>query len=217
MATTNPETSSTTINIGDDKAKSPSLPPPPPPTAASKATFFRMARARGGSRRCLSVMDFLLRIVAIGATLAAAVTMGTTNESLPFFTPLFRFQANYDDMPAFTFFLIGNAIAGGYLVLSLCYSMVSIIRPRAAGPRLLLLIFDTVMVALTTASASSAAAIVYLAHNGNASANWVQICQQFQNFCQRTSGAVIASFIAVVVLILLVFMSALALRRHSRQ
>lgn len=71
-----------------------------------------------------------------------------------------------------------------------------------------------VILALTTAAASSAAAIVYLAHTGNARANWVAICMRFNGFCQRTSGAVVGSFIAVLIIMLLVIMSALAIRRH---
>lgn len=69
-------------------------------------------------------------------------------------------------------------------------------------------------VTLATSAAGSSAAIVYLAHNGNSDANWLAICQQFTDFCQRVSGAVVASFIAVVLLIFLVVLSALALRKH---
>lgn len=146
------------------------------------------------------------------------------------------------------FFVIGNAIAGGYLLLSIPFSFVSIVRPHVVGLRLLLITFDTVseafallklspgfapgnsqrakalslpaprsmqvMVALTTAAASSAAAIVYLAHTGNDKANWVAICLQFNDFCQRSSGAVVASFVAAVLLMLLVVVSALAVRKH---
>lgn len=71
-----------------------------------------------------------------------------------------------------------------------------------------------VMVALTTAAASSAAAIVYLAHGGSEKANWVAICLRFGSFCQQISGAVVVSFVAVVLLMVLVVMSALAMRKH---
>jgi len=36
------------------------------------------------------------------------------------------------------------ALVGGYLVLSLPFSVVAIIRPHAVGPRLFLIILDTV-------------------------------------------------------------------------
>lgn len=76
---------------------------------------------------------------------------------------------------------------------------------------------DNLQVALTlnTAAAAAAAAIVYLAHNGNPSANWLAVCQQFGDFCQKVSGAVVAAFVSVVVFMLLVVISGLALRRQS--
>lgn len=70
------------------------------------------------------------------------------------------------------------------------------------------------MLALLTAGASAAAATVYLAHNGNSSANWIAFCQQYQNFCQRISGSLIGSFVAVVSIVLLVILSGVALSRH---
>ena len=71
-----------------------------------------------------------------------------------------------------------------------------------------------VMLALVTAGASAAAAIVYLAHKGNVRANWLAICQQFDSFCERISGSLIGSFGAMVVLILLILLSAIALVRR---
>ncbi|CAI9761568.1 unnamed protein product [Fraxinus pennsylvanica] len=168
----------------------------------------------GGTKRGVAIFDFVLRICALVAALAATITMGTTDQTLPFFTQFFQFQASYDDLPTFTFFVVANAIASGYLVLSLPFSIVCIVRPHAAGARLLLLIFDTVLVAFTTAAAASSAAIVYLAHNGNSNTNWFAICQQYGDFCQQVSGAVVASFIASVIFIFLVLLSAVALRRH---
>jgi uncharacterized protein (TIGR01569 family) len=70
------------------------------------------------------------------------------------------------------------------------------------------------MLALVTAGASAAAAIVYLAHKGNVRANWLAICQQFDSFCERISGSLIGSFGAMVMLILLILLSAIALARR---
>ncbi|CAI9785853.1 unnamed protein product [Fraxinus pennsylvanica] len=198
----------TAINITESKSSEGKA--PATHTATTKATPYQ----QGGWKRGISIFDFILRICAIVAALVATTTMGTTDETLPFFTQFFQFQASYDDLPTFMFFVVANAIASGYLVLSLPFSIVCIVRPHAAGAKLLLLIFDTVLVAFTTAAAASAAAIVYLAHNGNANTNWFAICQQFTDFCQRVSSAVVASFIAAVIFIFLVMLSAIALRRH---
>ncbi|GKD86995.1 casparian strip membrane protein 1-like protein [Tanacetum coccineum] len=185
-----------------------------PSTVVQKATK-KVAKLALASRwkRCLGIFDFIIRICAIAAALAAATAMGTTSQQLPFFTQFFQFKADYSDLPAFTFFVIANATAGAYLVLSLPFSIVCIVRPHIMKARLMLLIFDTIAVPLVTSAASSAASIVYLAHNGNSDANWGAICRQFNDFCQRVSGAVVASFITALLFIVLVIISAVALRR----
>ncbi|KAF5473898.1 hypothetical protein F2P56_005848 [Juglans regia] len=178
-----------------------------------KATLVTVAKQKGGWKRGVAIFDFILRLGAIVAALAAASMMGTSDETLPFFTQFFQFQASYDDLPTFQFFVIAMGIVGGYLVLSLPFSIVSIVRPHAIGPRLLLLILDTVALTLNTSAAAAAAAIVYLAHNGNSNTNWLAICQQFGDFCQKVSGAVVASFVSVVVFVFLILLSALAIRK----
>ncbi|KAK6126464.1 hypothetical protein DH2020_039800 [Rehmannia glutinosa] len=127
----------------------------------------------------VAIFDLILRISAATAALAATITMGTTEQTLPFFTQFFQFQASYDDLPTFTTFSF--TAADGYFGYLCC---------------------------------GASAAIVYLAHNGNSDANWLAICQQFNDFCQRTSGAVVAAFVAAVLLIFLVVLSAVALKRR---
>ncbi|KAK4345806.1 hypothetical protein RND71_035982 [Anisodus tanguticus] len=170
------------------------------PVVAAAATA---EHAKGGAKRGIAIFDLILRIAAFASALGAAVAMGTTEETLPFFTQFFQFEASYDDLPTFTFFVVAMAIVVAYLVLSVPFSIVCIVRPYAV-----------VIIALATGAAGSAAAIVYLAHNGNQDANWLAICQQFGDFCQRASGAVVAAFITVVILIFMVVLSASALRRH---
>lgn len=55
----------------------------------------------GGWKRGLAVFDFVLRLGALGAALGAAAAMGTSDETLPFFTQFFQFEASYDDLPTF--------------------------------------------------------------------------------------------------------------------
>ncbi|KAJ7971606.1 CASP-like protein [Quillaja saponaria] len=198
---------STTIELGPESSS----------VAKGKAPLIGavpVAKGKVGWKKGIAIVDFLLRLGAIGSALAATATMGTSDEILPFFTQFFQFEASYDDLPTFQFFVIAMAIVSGYLVLSLPFSIVGIVRPNVVGPRLLLLILDTVALALANSSAAAAAAIVYLAHNGNSNTNWLAICQQFGDFCQQASGAVVGSFIAVVIFMVLIVLSAFALRRH---
>ncbi|TVU16671.1 hypothetical protein EJB05_40246, partial [Eragrostis curvula] len=187
------------------------VPAAPVATAPRKIPFFR--RADRGSR-CVALIDFVLRIAAFGPALAAAIATATADETLSVFTQYFQFRARFDEFPALVFFMVANAIAAGYLVLSLPFSATIVLRPQATGLRLLLLICDMIMVALLAAAAAAAAAIVDLAHSGNLRANWVPICMQFHGFCQRTSGSVVASFLAVFVFMLLVILGAVAVRKR---
>ncbi|EFH47918.1 integral membrane family protein [Arabidopsis lyrata subsp. lyrata] len=168
------------------------------------------------SRR-IAILEFILRIVAFFNTIGSAILMGTTHETLPFFTQFIRFQAEYNDLPALTYviFVVANAVVSGYLIMSLTLAFVHIVKRKTQNTRILLIVLDVAMLGLLSAGASSAAAIVYLAHNGNNKTNWFAICQQFNSFCERISGSLIGSFIAVVLLILLILLSAIALsRRH---
>lgn len=62
----------------------------------------RAAMERAGVNRGVSILDFIFRLVALVGTLGSAIAMGTTNETLPFFTQFIRFRAEYDDLPTFT-------------------------------------------------------------------------------------------------------------------
>nr|XP_043639718.1 casparian strip membrane protein 1-like [Erigeron canadensis] len=171
---------------------------------------------RVGSNKGVSLMDLILRILAVVGTLASSISMGTTEQTLPFFTRFVRFNAQYDDFPSFRLFVIVNAIVCAYLVLTIPLSIVHIIRSAERGTRILLVILDTVMLGLLTSGASAATSMVYLAHNGNNSANWLAVCQQYKSFCRRASGSLIGSYGAIVVFILLILLAAIALSRQRK-
>ena len=84
---------STTIDVPESSA-----------VAKGKAplvAIVKQEQGKGGWKRGVAIFDFLLRLGAIITTLAAAATMGTSDETLPFFTQFFQFQASYDDLPTF--------------------------------------------------------------------------------------------------------------------
>uniref|UniRef100_A0A0D9WBD4 CASP-like protein n=1 Tax=Leersia perrieri TaxID=77586 RepID=A0A0D9WBD4_9ORYZ len=196
------EPANVSIPIHDHHHATSSAAVPPAAAAAPAAAvaarkvgipFFRRGDHHRGSR-CLAFLDFLLRIAAFGPALAAAISTGTSDETLSVFTEYYQFRARFDDFPAFLFFMVANAIVAGYLVLSLPFS--------------------AIMAVLLTAGAAAATAIVDLAHNGNLRANWVAICMQFHGFCQRTSGSVVASFLSVLILVFLVILAACSIRKR---
>ncbi|KAI3429170.1 uncharacterized protein J3R85_008592 [Psidium guajava] len=167
-----------------------------------------------GLKKWMSILDFVLRIAAAIGTLGSAVAMATTNQTLSYFAQFVQFRAEYSDLPSFKFFVIANGLVCGYLVLSIPLSIFHIKRPALTITRIILIILDTAMMALLTAGGSAAAAIVYLAHEGNSSANWFAFCQQFNSFCERITGSLIGSFGATLALLLLIILSAVVISRH---
>ncbi|XP_022954075.1 casparian strip membrane protein 1 [Cucurbita moschata] len=182
----------------------------------SESSELKSSKTKPGVNRGLSILDFILRLAAIVGTLGSAIAMGTTNQTLPFVTQFIQFRAEYNDIPMFTFFVVANAIVSGYLVLSLPFSIFHILRNRAHGTRVLLVFLDGGMMALLTSGASAAAAIVYLAHKGNAKTNWLAVCQQFNSFCERISGSLIGSFAAIILFLVMIFLSGVALSRRRQ-
>ena len=57
----------------------------------------------GGWKKGVAIMDFILRLGAIAAALGAAATMGTSDQTLPFFTQFFQFEASYDSFTSFQY------------------------------------------------------------------------------------------------------------------
>lgn len=85
----------TAINIEEKKSKGKA-----PLLASSKAVHVDIQPKRG-MKKGIAICDFLLRLCAIGAAIGATATMGTTDQTLPFFTQFFQFQAQYNDIPTF--------------------------------------------------------------------------------------------------------------------
>ena len=56
-----------------------------------------------GWKKGLAITDFILRLGAVACVLGATATMGMADQTLPFFTQFFQFEASYDDMPTFSY------------------------------------------------------------------------------------------------------------------
>lgn len=111
MSTGEAAAHSTAITIGEPSADATARAPAAPPATARKARFaiFRRTKDGAGWKRGVAFLGFILRIIAIGAATTAAIVMGTTNETLPFFTHYYQFHANFSDLP--TLLLVSVSIS----------------------------------------------------------------------------------------------------------
>ena len=87
-------------NIGNGIRKVPGAPP----------------RPEGGWKKGVAIMDFILRLGAIASALGAAATMATSDETLPFFTQFFQFEASYDSFSTFQYVTPSQ--------IKLCFSLI---------------------------------------------------------------------------------------------
>ncbi|WRX14600.1 Casparian strip membrane protein domain - like 7 [Theobroma cacao] len=107
------------------------------------------------------ICTFLLRLIAFGTTLSAAIIMASSRERTTVLT--LSFEAKYSDAPAFKYFVIANAIVSiyGFLLLFL---------PSESLLWRLVVALDVVFTMLLTSSISAALAIAYVGKKGNPNA-----------------------------------------------
>ncbi|XP_062017347.1 CASP-like protein 1C2 [Rosa rugosa] len=141
------------------------------------------------------IFTFLLRLLALAATLVATIVMVTSHDSTNVLN--LTFKAKFSNSPAFKYFVVVEAIACAYnLVIMFLASKGSLWR--------LVIILDVVVAVLLASSVSSALAIAYVGKKGNTHAGWLPICGQVPKFCKHVTAALVAGFIAAILYFLLV-------------
>ncbi|KAL5774477.1 hypothetical protein ACOSP7_012034 [Xanthoceras sorbifolium] len=146
-----------------------------------------------------SIFIILLRLLALGATVAAIAVMVTSHDSTVVLN--LTFSAKYSNEPFFKYFVVAEAIAGGYslLVLFLFSKQSKLWR--------LIIILDVVVTALLISSISAALAVAHVGKKGNSHAGWLPICGQVPKFCDHVTGSLIAGFAAAIIYLLLLLSS----------
>ncbi|XP_020215484.1 CASP-like protein 1B1 [Cajanus cajan] len=136
-------------------------------------------------------------------------TIGTTPVTIPL-------TAKFNHTPAFIFFVIVNGIASVY---SLMVIAVDILGPQYdyKGLRLgLIAILDVMIMALAATGDGAATFMAELGRNGNSHARWEKICDKFEAYCNRGGGALVASFIGIILLLVVTVMSITKLLKLNR-
>ncbi|GFZ00540.1 hypothetical protein Acr_14g0001750 [Actinidia rufa] len=64
-----------------------------------------------------SIPTFVLRLMALGATISATIVMAASHDSATVLN--LKFDAKYTNSPSFKYFVIVNAIASGYGLITL--------------------------------------------------------------------------------------------------
>ncbi|KAF6155826.1 hypothetical protein GIB67_039157 [Kingdonia uniflora] len=140
------------------------------------------------------IATFLLRLLALGATVAATVVMVTSHETT--IVVNLEFEAKYSNDPTFKYFVVANAIGSLYGLCVLLMSSKSLLK-RA------IVTLDVTVSMLLASSFSAALAIAYLGKKGNSHAGWLPLCDQVPKFCDHVTGALIAGLAGVIIYLVL--------------
>ncbi|XP_051128902.1 CASP-like protein 1C2 [Andrographis paniculata] len=141
---------------------------------------------------------FVLRFLALSATVCAIVVMVTSHDSATVLN--MKFEAKYSNTPAFKYFIVINAISSGYTLIVLFFQ-----SKTSCGRYILVL--DLIITLLLDSSISACLAIGQVGKNGNSHAGWLPICDQVPKFCDHVGGALIATFVATIVYFLILLYS----------
>ncbi|GMY38121.1 CASP-like protein 1B1 [Fagus crenata] len=156
----------------------------------------------------------VLRLVAFFATASATIVMAVNKETKTMVVATIgnnqvkaTLSAKFQHTPAFVFFVIANGMASFHnwmvLVVEIFGHRIDYNGLRYA----IIAILDMMILALASAGDGAAAFMAELGKNGNSHARWNKICDKFHTFCDHGSGALIASFIGLVLLLIINVMS----------
>ncbi|XP_018828524.1 CASP-like protein 1B2 [Juglans regia] len=155
-----------------------------------------------------------LRLVAFFATTAATIVMALNKQTNTVVvatvgnTPVkAAVTAKFQQTPAFVFFVVANGMASFHNCLMIVVELFGH-KIDCNGLRLAIIaILDMMTVAMTSAGDGAATFMAEVGKNGNSHARWNKICDKFHAYCDRGNGALIASFIGLLILLIINVMS----------
>ncbi|XP_061365816.1 CASP-like protein 1B1 [Gastrolobium bilobum] len=164
-----------------------------------------------------------LRVVAFLATASATLVMALNKQTKNLVVATIgsnqitvTLTAKFQHTPAFVFFVIANGIASLH---NLVMITVDILRPQLHNKGLhlgLIAVLDMMTTALASAGDGAATFMSELGRNGNSHARWDKICDKFEAYCTRGGSALIASFIGIILLLIVTGMSITKLLKLNR-
>ncbi|KAL6197058.1 hypothetical protein ACLB2K_032671 [Fragaria x ananassa] len=160
----------------------------------------------------------LLRVVAFLATLSATLVMALNKETKTLVVATVgttqvkaTLTAKFQHNPANVYFVVANAMASFHnllmIIVHLCGG-----KFKDKGLRLVMMaILDMMTVALASSGDGAATFMAQLGKKGNSHARWNKICDKFGKFCDHGGGALIASYIGLLLLVVITVLSIIKL------
>ncbi|WCJ30750.1 CASP-like protein 1C2 [Euphorbia peplus] len=142
------------------------------------------------------IYGILLRLIALGLTVAATVLMATSKQSVTVSTV--TFDVKFSDAPSLKYFVIAYSIVS-------VYGLLVLFVPPEGKIRRLVLATDVLFLMLLSSSASGALAVSEVGKKGNPLAGWRPICGMVPKYCDRVKAALIVGFLGLFSYTLILF------------
>ncbi|CAL9219843.1 unnamed protein product [Arabidopsis halleri] len=179
-------------------------PPPPPPSSA--ASFLDCHK-----------IDVITRVLLFSATLTALIVMVTSDQTemtqLPGVRSPAPVSAEFNDSPAFIFFVVALVVVSFYALISTLVSISLLLKPEfTARVSVYLASLDMVMLGILASATGTAGGVAYIALKGNEKVGWNKICNVYDKFCRYIATSLALSLFATLLLLVLSICSALSKR-----
>ncbi|BFG28309.1 hypothetical protein CerSpe_145830 [Prunus speciosa] len=162
----------------------------------------------------------ILRVIAFLATVSATVVMALNKETKSLVvatigtTPVrATLTAKFQHNPANVFFVIANGMASLHNLFMIIVHFFGDKFKDKALRLVMVAILDMMTVALVSSGDGAATFMAQLGKNGNSHARWNKICDKFHKFCDHGGGALIASYVGLLLLLVITVLSIVKLHK----
>ncbi|KAI3816402.1 hypothetical protein L1987_16096 [Smallanthus sonchifolius] len=166
----------------------------------------------GGGVKNHVVADLVLRTVLFVTALVAMIVMVTSKQTkLVTVAPglAIPMVANFDQSPAFVYYVAALAVACLYSIITGVISILALVNRKQGSMKLMshFVILDVLLLSILASATGAAGAVGYIGYKGNSHTRWNEVCPVFGSFCGHIAGSVAVSLLPSIALLLLVWLS----------
>ncbi|KAK9059946.1 hypothetical protein SSX86_020650 [Deinandra increscens subsp. villosa] len=158
------------------------------------------------------VVDVVLRVILFVTALVAMIVMVTSKQTklVPVAPGMaINMVANFDQSPAFIYYVAALSVACLYSIITSVLSILSLVNVKRGSTKLLFhfAILDVLLLSILASATGAAGAVGYIGYKGNSHTRWNKVCNVFGSFCGHIAGSVTVSLLPSIALVLLVWLS----------
>ncbi|KAJ0492752.1 putative casparian strip membrane protein [Helianthus annuus] len=167
------------------------------------------------------VVDVVLRVVLFATSLVALIVMVTSKQTklVPVAPGMaISMVANFDQTPAFIYFIVAMSVACLYSIITGALSILALLKLKQGSMKLVFhfAILDTLLLGVLASATGAAGGVAYIGYKGNSHSRWNKVCNVFDSFCGHVVGSLAVSLLPSIALLLLVWLSVFMFSKKIR-